>query len=307
VREHEAAEVLPPAAPAPPPKVVVVGHVTRDLIRIPGRPDRILPGGSALYASVALQRLGCSVTVVTKLAAIDAPLLEPMRLAGIEVVLRPSAATTVFENSYAGAQLAARAQRVPSIAAPFLEADLRGLAADAVHLGPLTAGEMGPPLFGAARAVAPWVSFDAQGVLRRVVEQMVVDTAVPVLRDLLRHVDVLKVDDAEAAALVGEDDPVRASEALAALGPREVLVTFADRGSLIRTPDGVARIDAIPPRAIADATGCGDTYLAGCLAARLRGEAPARAARIGAAAASLKLEAYGPLRDDWAAVLARTA
>lgn len=286
-------------------KAVVVGHVTKDLIRIPGRPDRVMTGGSAFYASIALQRLGFSVTAVTKLASADVPLLEPMRAAGIELVLRPSATTTVFENSYGGAQLSERTQRVPSIAEPFLESDLSGLAGDVLHLGPLTADEMGPPIFQAARNVAPRVSFDAQGILRRVVERAVVATPVRDLGRLLRHVDVLKVDDAEAAALVGEDDPARASGGLAALGPSEVLVTFADRGSLIRSQDGVARITAIPPRELIDATGCGDTYLAGYTAARMRGEAPARAARIAAAAASLKLEQYGPLRLDWDAVLSR--
>jgi sugar/nucleoside kinase (ribokinase family) len=287
-------------------KAVVVGHVTRDVIRIPGRPDRILSGGSGVYAAVALQRLGLSVTVVTKLAAADEALLAPLRVAGIGLVVRPSATTTVFENRYRGAQLAERTQRVPSVAAPFREADLEGLAADVVHLGPLTADEMGPPVFRAARGVAPLVSFDAQGILRRVVDQAVAAAPVPDLGRLLRHVDVLKVDAAEAAALIGEDEPGRAAGALAALGPREVVVTLADRGSLVRSADGVARIAPVPPRAIVDATGCGDTYLAGYIVARLRGEAPARAAGIAAAAASLKLEAYGPLHVDWDAVLARS-
>jgi sugar/nucleoside kinase (ribokinase family) len=286
-------------------KAVVVGHVTKDLIRIPGRPDRTSSGGCGVYAAVALQRLGLSVTVVTKVAAADAVLLAPLRAAGIELVAHPSATTTVFENRYRGAQLAERTQRVPSIAAPFGAADLDGLAADVVHLGPLTADEMGPPVFRAARGVAPLVSFDAQGVLRRVVAQAVVATPVPDLGRLLRHVDVLKVDDAEAAALVGEAEPGRAADALAALGPREVLVTLAERGSLVRSAEGVARIAPVPPRAAVDATGCGDTYLAGYTAARLRGEAPARAARIAAAAATLKLEDYGPLRLGWDAVLAR--
>jgi sugar/nucleoside kinase (ribokinase family) len=289
-----------------PMRAVVIGHVTKDLIRIPGRPDRIMSGGSAFYASIALARLGFSVTTVTKIAAADAPLLDPLSALGIEVVLRPSATTTVFENSYGGAQLSERTQRVPSIAAPFAPEDLRDLSAEVVHLGPLTADEMGPLIFAAARAVAPKVSFDAQGILRRVVEQEVAATRPADLASLLRAVDLLKVDDAEAAALVGETDPARAAEALAALGPSEVLVTFADRGSLIRAPEyGVTRIAAIPPREVVDATGCGDTYLAGYTAARLRDHSPPEAARIAAAAASLKLEDYGPLAQEWGAVLER--
>jgi sugar/nucleoside kinase (ribokinase family) len=288
-------------------KAVVVGHVTKDLIRIPGRADRTMTGGSAFYASIALSRLGFSVTTVTKIAPADEDLLSPMKAAGIELVLRRSATTTVFENSYGGAQLSERKQRVPSIAEPFVESDLDGLAGDLVHLGPLTADEMSPAIFARARSVAPRVSFDAQGILRRVIEQAVVPTPFDDLELLLRHVDMLKVDDAEAAALVGETDPALAAESLAALGPAEVLVTFADRGSLIRNAAGSARIAAIPPREIVDATGCGDTYLAGYTAARLRDEEPVRAAHIAAAAASLKLEDYGPLASDWSAVLTRAA
>jgi sugar/nucleoside kinase (ribokinase family) len=288
-------------------KAVVVGHVTKDLIRIPGRADRIMTGGSAFYASIALSRLGFSVTTVTKLAPSDDALLDPMRAAGIELAVRPSATTTVFENSYGGEQLSERMQRVPSIAAAFTTDDLSGLSADVVHLGPLTADEMSPPIFVAARSVAPKVSFDAQGILRRVVDQAVVASRPADLGRLLEHVDLLKVDDAEAEALVGDKDPAKAAASLAALGPTEVLVTFADRGSMIRSRDGTTRIAAIPPQTIVDATGCGDTYLAGYTAARMRNEAPARAARIAAAAASLKLEDYGPLASDWNAVIARAS
>ena len=46
---------------------------------------------------------------------------------------------------------------------------------------------------------------------------------------------------------------------------------------------------------IVDPTGCGDTYLAGYVAARLKGFSPHKSAHIGAAAASHKLEYAGPL------------
>src|SRR5688500_11599487 len=150
-------------------KAVVVGHVTKDLIRIPGRPDRIMTGGSAFYASIALSRLGFSVTTITKMAPADDALLDSMRASGIELIVRSSETTTVFENSYGVAQLSERKQRVPSIGAPFVDDDLEGLSGDVVHLGPLTADEMGASIFAAARRVASKVSFDAQGILRRVV------------------------------------------------------------------------------------------------------------------------------------------
>lgn len=286
-------------------RAVVVGHVTKDLIRIPGRPDRTMPGGSAFYVSVALARLGARVKVVTKLAEADATLVEPLKEAGVEVVVLASAYTTVFENTYSGAQLSSRQQRVPSVADAFVAEDLAGLSADLIHLGPLTAGEMTSGVFPAAKEVAPRVSFDAQGVLRQIEGQAVVPISPPNLRDLLAPVDILKVDDSEGAALTGHAPPERAAEALAGMGPSEVLVTFADRGSLLFTGGAPARIDAIPPSEIVDATGCGDTFLSGYVAARLQKAAPEQAARLAAAAASLKLERYGPLAEGFEAVRAR--
>jgi sugar/nucleoside kinase (ribokinase family) len=283
--------------------VVVVGHITKDLIRIPGRADKTMPGGSAFYASFALARLGFSVTVLTKLHTTDAALLDPLRRAGVDLVVRPSKTTTVFENSYSGEHLSVRHQRVTSTAEPFTGDDLAGLSADWVHLGPLTATEMPLEVFEASAYVAARCSFDAQGVLRKVVDQAVVPSSPATLASMLEGVDVLKVDDTEAAALVGERDPSKAARALARMGPSEVLVTFADRGSLLFVDDEAHRVAAVPPTALIDATGCGDTFLAGYTAARLREQGPERAARIAAAAASLKLESYGPLDRTWDAVV----
>ena len=183
--------------------------------------------------------------------------------------------------------------------------ELEGLAAEMVHLGPLTEGEMGPDVFRAARALAPALSFDGQGILRRVIHGAVVATRPRGLEQLLAHVDILKVDEAEARALAGEGDPAEAAGRLAALGPREVLLTFADRGLLVHDEAGSTRVPAIAPRALVDVTGSGDTYLAGYMAARLRSIPPHRAARFAAAAASWKLEVYGPLQEGWEAVAAR--
>lgn len=286
-------------------RAVVVGHVTKDLIRIPGRQDRTLPGGSAFYVSAALARLGVQVKVVTKLAPSDAALVEPLKEAGVEVLALRSASTTVFENSYSGAQLSVRRQQVPSVADHFRAQDLDGLEADLIHLGPLTAQEMEPGVFSAARRVAPTVSFDAQGVLRQIEERVVVSVSPPNLPDLLAGVDILKVDDTEGTALTGRTDPEAAAAVLGDMGPSEVLVTFADRGSLLFTEGTLARIDAIPPAEIVDATGCGDTFLSGYVAARLQRTLPERAARLAAAAASLKLERYGPLAEGLEAVRVR--
>jgi len=53
-------------------------------------------------------------------------------------------------------------------------------------------------------------------------------------------------------------------------------------------------IPAFRPAAEVDATGCGDTYMAGYLYQRVKGAGIQQAGEFGAAMASLKMESYGP-------------
>lgn len=275
--------------------VCVVGHITKDLIRIPGKVDRELSGGTAYYVSVALRSLGLEVGVVTKVAPADVSMLEPLRDRGIQVFNGETRHTTVFENIYTDPGLTRREQHVRSVAAPFAPADLAGVSARAIHLGPLTRRELSLEVIRAARERAPLIALDAQGMLREVSGGRVHLGPWAEMIGALALIDVLKVDDVEAAHLLGgPSTPTDAADRLAGLGPKEVLVTFADRGSLVRSAAGSFRVPAIPPSANVDATGCGDTYAAGYLHGRLTGLEPQAAARFGAATASLKLEGYGP-------------
>jgi sugar/nucleoside kinase (ribokinase family) len=281
--------------------VAVVGHITKDLVRIPGKPDREQEGGSAYYVSVALRSLGCDVTVVTRIQRAEEDLLlRDLVRRGIHVRNTPSPETTVFENVYTDATLTSRQQWVRSVAQPISAADVEGIRADAFHVGPLTRDEISVDVLRTIRAQTPLVAFDAQGMLRQVVDGRVSLAAWPELDRALPFVDVLKVDDAEAFELVGTKD---ATDAAA----REVLVTFANRGSLVRASGASVHVDVVRPRANVDATGCGDTYVAGYLHARLAGEPPPEAARFAAAAASLKLERYGPFEGTAADVRAHLA
>jgi sugar/nucleoside kinase (ribokinase family) len=56
-----------------------------------------------------------------------------------------------------------------------------------------------------------------------------------------------------------------------------------------------------------DATGCGDTYMAGYLYQRVRGAAIREAGEFAAAMATLKIEASGPFTGTRAEVLALLA
>jgi sugar/nucleoside kinase (ribokinase family) len=108
---------------------------------------------------------------------------------------------------------------------------------------------------------------------------------------VLALVDILKADAVEAEFLTGETDVHKAAAALAAMGPKEIVLTHKD-GLLIHA--GGQRHDFMfHPATLVGRSGRGDTCLGAYTAMRLSN--PPRASGIWAAAlTSLKMEKQGP-------------
>jgi len=281
----------------------VIGPVTRDRLRVRGAPTRTLAGGAVHYAGIALCRLGRACTVLTRAAEADADeLLGELRAAGARVQCRPARRTTSFENRY-DEGFASRRQTVIAVCEPFAAEDAAGVCARAVQLGPLTRSDMDLEVLEAAAGTGARVYLDVQGFLRAVGpdgDVRAVDW--PEKAAGLPRVHVLKADLDEARLLAGCVEPEEAARRIAAYGVEEVIVTLGAQGSVILEGGRLHRIPAYPPRRIADATGCGDTYLAGYLHARLAGRGVEAAGRFAAALAALKLERAGPFVGDEARV-----
>ncbi|MGB9723650.1 MAG: ribokinase, partial [Chloroflexia bacterium] len=121
------------------PDFLVLGHVTLDL-----QPDgSFRPGGTALYAALTAARLGYRAALYTAASPAEADeWLVSLRRAGVEVVCRPSPATTTFQNRYRAGRrrqyLFRRAEPLPpeELPAGWEEVPL-------VLLGPV-AGEVSP-------------------------------------------------------------------------------------------------------------------------------------------------------------------
>ncbi len=115
-------------------------------------------------------------------------------------------------------------------------------------------------------------------------------------RTLVPLADVLVVNESEAVSLSEHSDGspnwVDVAEALAALGPRCVVVTLGAAGAVVRDGQRMERI-AAPPVEVVDTTGAGDAFC-GAMAARLaEGVDPIEAARVGVAAGSLAVTKAG--------------
>jgi len=286
--------------------VCVVGHVTRDVNTFEGAAHEPTPGGAAFYASMAYRSLGLETVVVTRIAEGDrADLLDEMLGAGIEVRCLPSPHSTFFHNIYPSADLDIRLQRVTAVAAAFEAGDIAGVKARAFHFGPLTRGDLPVSLIEAAADTGAYVALGVQGFLRVVRNGEVVAAPWPGLGEGLRRVDTCQGDVEETCLLAGESEVSRAMANLAEMGPGEVLTTEGVHGSYLFWRGRMVKIPSLAPLRVADATGCGDTYLAGYVARRLETDDVRHCACFGAVLASLKLESAGSFRGAAAHVLER--
>jgi sugar/nucleoside kinase (ribokinase family) len=271
--------------------ICCVGHITSDKV-VTTKTVMHMPGGTALYFSCAVSNLNINYLLVTALATAEMGYVTGLREKGIEVKVQPSAHTVYFENIYAEDQ-DQRTQNVLQKADPFSIDQLLPVNASIFHLGPLLADDISTGLIKALAEKAR-VSLDVQGYLRKVENQKVYAVGWPDKKEALQYVDILKADVAELQALTGCDDVAGGARLLAGWGVKEVVITNGSKGSVIYCDGTFYTIPAYQPRIVADATGCGDTYMAGYLYQRIKNVNVQQAGEFAAAMAGLKTETPGP-------------
>ncbi|RSM47187.1 sugar kinase [Actinoplanes sp. ATCC 53533] len=132
--------------------------------------------------------------------------------------------------------------------------------------------------------------------------------AAPVLRDLVSRADVVFAGPDEAALVLGATEAPAAG--LAALGPTEVVIKDGPRGCTGLIAGERYAVQALAVTVV-DPVGAGDAFVAGYLAERLAGLAPAQrlatAVAVGAFAVTVPGDCEGlPSRADLAALLSAT-
>jgi sugar/nucleoside kinase (ribokinase family) len=271
--------------------ICCVGHITSDKV-VNSNSVRYMPGGTALYFSCALSRLSVSYLLVTALAQAEMHYVSALQQKGIKVQVQPSAHTVYFENIYAENQ-DQRTQNVLQQADPFHIEQLQTVDARIFHLGPLLADDIDAGLVKSLAAKAV-VSLDVQGYLRKVENKKVYATDWPGKKDVLPYISILKADVAELRALTGSDNVNGGIMTLAGWGVKEIVITNGSQGSLIYSGGLFYTIPAYAPPIITDATGCGDTYMAGYLYQRVKGRGIQGAGEFAAAISGLKTGIPGP-------------
>ena len=127
------------------------------------------------------------------------------------------------------------------------------------------------------------------------------DIAMDGLKEVLKKVDVLLVNDAEARQLSGELSLVKAAKAIMQMGPQFLIIKKGEHGALLFHKDHVFFAPALPLEEVFDPTGAGDTFAGGFIGhlAKTKDisfENMKTAIIVGSAMASFCVEKFGPER-----------
>lgn len=125
--------------------------------------------------------------------------------------------------------------------------------------------------------------------------------AIECVRELLPSVDILKLSEEEAELVTSRGDLKTASMELLAMGPRVVLISLGAEGCVCAFGDSFFKVSAFPAACL-DATGAGDSFMAGFLQRffelKMRFEDRSvleDACRFACAAASHTVQGYGAI------------
>ena len=237
--------------------VLVVGSVALDSVETPfGKADEVLGGSATMFASSA-----CHFGPVQLVGVVgsDYPMhkLEPLRAKGVDLAGLERAEGESF-------RWRARYRH-----------DLNSAETLETRLGVFS--RFRPQIPEAFRA-APYVflgNIDPRlqlDVLRQVARPKLVacdtmnfwiESRRQDLHDLLGHVDLITLNDAEARQLTEETNLVKAARWIMARGPKHVVVKKGEHGAFLFSGASVFYAPAYPLESIFDPTGAGDSFAGG--------------------------------------------
>lgn len=271
--------------------ICTIGHITKDKV-VTSQFVKYMPGGTAYYFSKALQPFDSNYMLLTAVAEMENHVITNLRAEGTKVAPLPTQQSVYFENIYFDNQ-DHREQNVLAIADPFTTESMPPIDATIYHLGPLLEDDI-PVDMIRMLASKGLVSLDVQGFLRTVINKKVIYRDWKHKKEALPFVSILKANEFEMELLTGTNDPYEGAIYLAGLGVKEVIITLGSKGSLLLVNNQFQEIPAYQPTAVVDATGAGDTYMAGYLYQKTKGASLPAAASFGAAMATLKIQNAGP-------------
>ncbi|MDF1537495.1 MAG: carbohydrate kinase family protein [Candidatus Thorarchaeota archaeon] len=276
-------------------EIVVVGHLSRDLIITPEQTREALGGGPA-YTMIAPHIGALGTGIVTRVGSdFEQSYIDILKNANLDLTgLRTAGKhSTRFINEYD--KDGERTQRVEFIAPEIRSGDLlpSHLQANTIHFSPLL-NEIHPSCVEAARSFGALVSVDVQGYTRYLEGNQIIAQPWHDASHVLKNVDVVKCNRHELEFIFGMKSELGTVTHVLSLGPRIVVVTKDQRGSTIYTRNSQIDIPLVLADAHVDSTGSGDTYIIGFLLEYMRTGDVKRSGLFGATCASFNVESVGP-------------
>ncbi len=284
--------------------ITFLGHMCYDEIHPFSGVPSTAPGSAVLCGAMAAVRVGCGVTVVTRMSPEDEHILEPMRALGVECVLIPTTHTTRMRVVHPCEDVDVREMTQVANAGHMQVDDMPPINSRFVHLAGITNQEFTLELIKGLRDRGYSVSTDMQSFVRQVdpATREISFADVPAKAKITALLDRVKLDVVEARILTGSNDLEVAAKQFADWGCPEVLITRAD-GVLARV-NGETLFEPFTNRSIVGRTGRGDTTFAGYMARRVN-HTPAESLKFAAALVSIKMESPGPFSGTLQDVLRR--
>lgn len=127
------------------------------------------------------------------------------------------------------------------------------------------------------------------------------DVAWDDLLEVLKHVDVLTINDEEARILSKEYSLRKAAAKIMAMGPKTLIIKKGEHGALLFHQEGIFFAPALPLEEVFDPTGAGDTFAGGFIGylaktGDISFDSMKRALIYGSAMASFCVEKFGAER-----------
>lgn len=241
-------------------KLLIVGTVAFDAIETPfGKTDVIL-GGAATYIALAASQFKVKSAIVSVVGEdfpqehLDLLKSKNVDLSALEIV--KGGKTFYWKGKYhndlnsrdtLATELNVLADFKPVVPESYKEADV-------VMLGNLH----------------PSVQMSVIEQMTKKPKLIVLDTmnfwmdnALDELLNVIKHIDVITINDEEARQLTGEYSLVKAAAKIQTMGPKFVVIKKGEHGALLFKDDNVFFAPALPLEEVFDPTGAGDTFAGG--------------------------------------------
>lgn len=241
-------------------KLLIVGTVAFDEIETPfGKTDKIL-GGAATFIGLAASQFNVESGIVSIVGDdlpqeyLDILSEKNINLSGLEIV--KGGKTFYWKGKYHNdlnsrdtliTDLNTLADFNPIVPQSFTDADV-------VMLGNLH----------------PMVQMSVINQMTTQPKLIVLDTmnfwmdnALEDLLEVIKHIDVITINDEEARQLTGEYSLVKAAAKIQTMGPKFVVIKKGEHGALLFNDGNIFFAPALPLEEVFDPTGAGDTFAGG--------------------------------------------